>query len=171
MAEIKGKFITLTGILMSNNDNLLQKANEYLEMETGLTHLELDPEEFYDVKIWDHIMKLLKDSSKDGKEAIIDLGKRVYPTIKRTSGFPEHLKTPLDFVKFEADGFKDCHSGDDVIQRKIISEKENEIIMYAPAPGYDENLYIGVWLGILEMIGITTGNVQQLENHTYKITW
>ena len=51
------------------------------------------------------------------------------------------------------------------------STKENEIVMYAPAPGYDENLYIGVWLGILEMIGITTGNVEELGNHTYKITW
>ena len=57
------------------------------------------------------------------------------------------------------------------IKLKISGEKENEVTMYAPAPGYDENLYIGVWLGILEMIGITSGKVEELGDHTYKIIW
>jgi hypothetical protein len=74
-------------------------------------------------------------------------------------------------VRFEADGYSANHKGDDVKPRKIISEKENEIVMYAPAPGYDETLYIGVWLGILELSGITTGKVEELGDHTYKICW
>ncbi len=171
MAEIKGKFIQLTCMLMQHNPEALKKADEYLEDETGCNHLELDPEEYYDTKHWDKTMRILGEHSDNHKEAVINLGKRVYPTIKRTTGFPDHLKTPLDFVKFEADGYLDNHDGDDVIPRKIISEKDNEIVMYAPAPGYDENLYIGVWLGILEMVGITTGKVEEMGDHTYKISW
>ena len=33
--------------------------------------------------------------------------------------------------------------------------------MEAPAPGYDCRLYEGVYLGILEMIGIRSGKVTQ----------
>ncbi len=171
MAEIKGKFITLTGMLMSDKEEILAKANEYLEDETGCTHLELDPEDYYDTSLWDHFMKVYSNSYDNPKQAMIDLGKRIYPTIKRTSGFPEHLKTPLDFVKYEAEGFLENHNGDDVIPRKISNEQETEITMHAPAPGYDESLYIGVWLGILEMVGITTGEVEELGNSTYRIHW
>lgn len=171
MAEIKGKFITLTGMLMADKEDVLAKANDYLEEETGCTHLELDPEEFYDTKHWDYVMKLYSNSYGDPKQAMIDLGKRIYPTIKRTSGLPENLVTPMDYVRFEADGFLENHRGEDVIPREIKSEKENEITMYAPAPGYDENLYIGVWLGSLELAGVTNGNVEELGDSTYRIYW
>jgi hypothetical protein len=171
MAEIKGKFITLTVILMQNKPEVQAKADEFLVNETGLSHLELDPEDYYDVKLWDNTMTLYKSVFANPKQAMIDLGKRVYPTIKRTAGLPDTLKTPLDYVRFEADGYSANHKGDDVKPRKIISEKENEIVMYAPAPGYDETLYIGVWLGILELSGITTGKVEELGDHTYKICW
>jgi len=43
--------------------------------------------------------------------------------------------------------------------------------MYAPAPGYDETLYIGVWLGILEMCDIFSGKVEKTGESTYKISW
>lgn len=171
MAEVKGKFITLTGMLMADKEDVLANANEKLEDETGCTHLELDPEDFYDTKLWDMFMKLYSNSYDDPKQAMIDLGKRIYPTIKRTSGLPEELKTPLDFVRFEADGYWANHRGDDVIPRSIKDESENEITMYAPAPGYDETLYIGVWLGILEIIGINNGKVDELGNSTYRIHW
>jgi len=171
MAEIKGKFITLTGILMSGKPEILGKANAELESEIGLNHLELDPEEFYDTKYWDMFMKIYSQTFTDPVKAIIDLGKRVYPTIKRTVGLPEHLKTPLDFVKYEAEGFWANHSGEDVIPRKILNESDSHITMYSPAPGYDETLYIGVWLGILEMCEIFTGQVEKIGESTYKITW
>ncbi|PLX04564.1 MAG: hypothetical protein C0594_09060 [Marinilabiliales bacterium] len=171
MAEVKGKFITLTCMLMQNNPEVLKKADEYLEDETGCTHMELDPEEFYDTKLWDTTMTIYSEAHDDPKQAIINLGKRVYPTIKRTAGMPPHLKTPLDFVRFEAEGYLANHNGDDVIPRKIINESEKEITMYAPAPGYNEHLYIGVWLGILEMIGINTGQVDELGDSTYRIYW
>ena len=170
MAEVKGKFLTLTAMLAASSPDALKKIDAYIENETGLTHLELDPEEFYDTSIWNGIMDIYGNAHADHKKAIIDLGRRVYPTIKRTAGMPEQLVTPLDFVRFEAEGFLANHSSD-VTPRQIISENENEIVMSAPAPGYDENLYIGVWLGILEMIGITTGQVEELGNHTYRLHW
>jgi len=171
MAGVKGKFITLTGMLMSDNLELLEKANQFLENKIGLRHLELDQEEFYDTTVWNDYMHIYTEGHTNPKQAIIDLGMSVYPTIKRTAGMPPHLKTPLDYIVFEAEGFRMNHAGDDVIQRKIIEESSNHIVMYAPAPGYDENLYIGVWLGILEMIGIDTGKIDELGDHTYRISW
>jgi len=171
MAEVKGKFITLTGILMYDKPDILRQADIYLEEQIGLKHTELSPEEFYDTNIWDEYMRIYANSFTDPVQAVIDLGTRVYPTIKRTAGMPPNLKTPLDYVKFEAEGFLQNHCGDDVIPRKILYEKDNEIIMYAPAPGYNENLYIGVWLGILEMIGVNTGRVERISDHTYRIIW
>jgi hypothetical protein len=43
--------------------------------------------------------------------------------------------------------------------------------MKAVAPGYNEKLYEGVFLGILEMIGIKTGKVENLGDSVLKITW
>jgi len=171
MAEIKGKFITLTGVLMSAKPEVLSKSNEQLQNDIGLNHLELDPEDFYDTKYWQLFISNYSNTFADPKKAIIDLGKRVYPTIKRTVGLPDHLKTALDYVKYEAEGFLANHSGDDIIPRNIIEESDNHIIMYAPAPGYDETLYIGVWLGILEMCDIFSGKVEKTGESTYKISW
>ncbi len=171
MAEVKGKFITLACMLMQDVPDAQAKADELLEDETGCTHTELDPEDFYDTKLFDRVVKIYISTKPDPKEAIINLGKRIYPTQKRTVGFPDSLKTPIDFMKFEAEGFQESHTGDDIIPRKILKEADNEITMYAQAPGYDENIYIGVWLGILEMNGITTGEVENLGEHTYRIHW
>ena len=170
MAQIRGKFITLTGMLASSSKESIEKIDYYLVEQTGLTHLELDPEEFYETFIWNEVMNIYAQVYPDPKKALIDFGKRVYPTIKRTAGFPAHLKTPKDFILFEAEGFKLNHSAD-VEPRKILEASENSVTMYAPAPGYDESLYIGVWLGILEMNSIFTGTVENVGKSTYKISW
>jgi hypothetical protein len=170
MAQVKGKFITLTGMLASSSAEVTQKIDHYLEEHTGLTHLELDPEEFYEVSLWNAVMNIYASTFADPRQAIISLGKRIYPTIKLTMGLPDHLKTPKDFILFEAQGFQMNHS-QDVEPRKIIQETENSVTIYAPAPGYDASLFIGVWLGILEMIGIFSGAVKETGKNTYTITW
>lgn len=170
MAQVKGKFITLTGMLASTSPEVSRKIDQYLEEQTGLRHLELDPEEFYDTSLWNEVIKIYAHSFADPKQAIIGLGKRIYPTIKRTSGLPEHLKSPKDFMLFEAEGFRANHSPD-VEQRKVVSETENSVTIYAPAPGYEESLFVGVWLGILEMIDLFSGNVEEVAKSTYKISW
>jgi len=170
MAQVKGKFITLTGMLASSSGDIIKKIDRYLEEQTGLTHLELDPEEFYDVSLWRDVMNFYSSTSLDPKKAIINLGRRIYPSIKHTTGLPPNLKTPRDFIVFEAEGFRLNHS-QDVEQRKILDESKDSVTIYAPAPGYDESLFVGVWLGILETIGISTGKVEEVSKSTYKVSW
>lgn len=171
MAEVKGKFISLSVNLMSLYPEAQKQANEYLKEKTGKDAKGLDLEGWYDTKDYDYLMNLYASVSRTGIKALVTLGKNVYPTIKRTVGLPEHLKTPLDFIKFEADGFLMNHRGLDVLPRKFIKVAEGEVIMKAVAPGYNEKLYEGVFLGILEMIGIKTGKVENLGDSVLKITW
>ena len=169
MAQVKGKFIKMTGHLMLPAE--ISIANEYLSSKLGITHKELDDEGWYDTEIMDKFMSTCANSSLSKDNIYITIGRKVYPTIKRTVGLPPNLNTPLDFIKFEADGFKMNHQGDDVYPRKFIKATNGEVIVQAKAPGYNSKLFEGVWLGILEMCDITTGKVENTGNDTFKITW
>jgi hypothetical protein len=171
MADVKGKFITLCGVLMGYQQDALQEANHYLQEKLGKTHLELEPEDWYSTEVFDYFMNTFAKYSEVPAYSYIVLGKRIYPKIKFTTGLPEHLKTPLDFIKFEAEGFLANHRGDDVIPREFIKAEEGEVIVKAPAPGYNSKLYEGVFLGILQMCEIQTGKVVQTEKDVFKITW
>ncbi len=171
MAEVKGKFIMLACSLMGAYPEAQAQANEYLKKVTNKGRTELEEEGWYDTKIFDEVMELYAKASLSGYRAIVTLGRKVYPTIKKTAGIPENIKTPLDFIKFEAEGFLLNHKGSDVIPRKIIKAVDKEVIVQAPAPGYNEILYEGVFLGILEMCGVTTGKVENIGKSTFKITW
>jgi len=66
------------------------------------------------------------------------------------------------------------HRGADVRPRTFITTKDHLVVVRAPAPGYNQKLYEGVFLGILEMCGITTGKVVMTERaplFEYTITW
>lgn len=169
MAQVKGKFIKLAGFLMLPAE--IKIANEYLQGLLGKTHKDLDDEEWYDISIFDKFMKTCEVNSLSKDRIYVTIGKKVYPTIKRTSGMPPHLVTPLDFIKFEADGFLMNHQGIGVTPRKFIKAVDKEVIVEAKAPGYNSKLYEGVWLGILEMCDIKTGKVENTGNDVFKITW
>ena len=169
MAKVKGKFIKLTGNLMLEKERVL--ANEFLQKELGLTHRQLEDEAWYDTLIYDRFMRICVENSLSKDFMYIFIGKKVYPTIKKSVGLPEYLKTPLDFIKFEAEGFLMNHLGDDVVPRKFIKVADREVIMQAIPPGYSSKLYEGVFLGILEMCGVQTGVVENIGDHTFKITW
>ncbi len=171
MADVKGKFITLACSLMSAYPEAQSKANEYLKKLTGRGWTELEQEGWYNTEIFNEVMELYAKSSLSGIKAIVTLGRKVYPTIKKTAGIPENVKTPLDFIKYEAEGFLLNHTGNDVIPRQIMKAVDKEVVIKAPAPNYNEILYEGVYLGILEMCGITTGKVENIGNSTFKITW
>ncbi|MDC7124708.1 MAG: hypothetical protein PQJ46_04025, partial [Spirochaetales bacterium] len=68
---------------------------------------------------------------------------------------------PLDFIKFEAEGFKNEHRGSDVVPRKIIEAKEGKVLIEAMSPGYDCLLIEGVYLGILDMCNVSNKEVMQ----------
>ncbi|MBI4976585.1 MAG: hypothetical protein HZC28_03840 [Spirochaetes bacterium] len=171
MAEVKGKFITLGCHLMSAYPAAQAGANDYLKKETGTEWNGLEQEGWYNTRIFNTVMELYAKSSIAGESAIVTLGRKVYPTIKKTVGIPEHIKTPLDFIHYEAEGFLQNHRGDDVVPRKIIKDVDREVIVHAPAPGYNVRLYEGVFIGILEMCGIKSGKVENIGNSTFAITW
>lgn len=178
MAQVKGKFIQLAGYLMALYKDAQQKADDFLKSKVGKSFNELDPEGFYDAKIFDVFMKEYAKASPTNDKAIVTLGKKVYPTIQKTSGLPDALKTPLDYILFEAEGFLLNHKGADVTPRKFLKKEEKNVIIEAKAPGYDCKLYEGVFLGILEMCGVKTGKVSQVKcikngDHTceFHITW
>ncbi len=93
--------------------------------------------------------------------AIKVIGRNVYPTIQATGGLPNNIHTPLDFIKFEAQGFLQNHRGDDVKPRKFIKAVPGMVVVEAPSPGYNCQLIDGVFEGILEMCDIRDGKVSQ----------
>jgi hypothetical protein len=163
---------TITKLFLDFTQNFLHTP------KTGKTFAELDPEGWYDTSLFNLFMETYARYSVSGERAIVTLGRNVYPTIKKSAGLPPHLKTPLDFIKFEAEGFLANHRGSDVQPRKFISTKDGDVLVQAPAPGYNPKLYEGVFLGILEMSGVKTGKVVQTKARAngdatdeFHITW
>ncbi|WP_371805366.1 hypothetical protein [Candidatus Lokiarchaeum ossiferum] len=178
MAKVKGKFISLAVSLMGAYKEAQAKADEYIFKQTNLHYNKLDQEGWYDTKIFAHAMDAYAKASPTGDRAYVTLGQKVYPTIKKTSGLPPTLKTPLDYILFEAEGFKANHKGNGLKPRKFIKKDEGDVIVEAEAPDYSCKLYKGVFLGILEMAGINTGKVEQTKCTTkgdatceFHITW
>ncbi|MBN1591303.1 MAG: hypothetical protein JW888_17455 [Pirellulales bacterium] len=178
MAEVRGKFINLAGGLMSLYPEYLAVADRSLFLRIGKHWNELEPEGWYDTSLFELLMQAYAKASPTGEKALITLGRKVYPTIKKTVGLPDRLKTPLDFIKYEAEGFLANHRGPGVRPRRFIKVVDREVIVEAPAPGYSEKLYLGVFQGLLEMCGVKTGCVVQTKSREqgdstaeFRITW
>lgn len=174
MAQVKGKFITLAGTLMGLYKENQEKADQMLFESTGKHYNELDPEGWYDAKIFDTFMQEYAKGSPSGEQAIVTLGRKVYPTIEKTSGLPENIQSPLDLILFEAEGFKQNHQGPEVKPRVFVKKEDGHVIVKAPAPGYSQKLYEGVFQGILEMKGVKNGKVVMTKgapDFEYEITW
>ena len=84
----------------------------------------------------------------------------------------------MDYIIYEGEGFELNHTGDGIQPRKWIQKNDGDVIVQAPAPGYNCRLYEGVFLGILEMQGEMNGNVEQTKCMTrgdetceFHITW
>ncbi len=165
MAEVKGKFITLACDLIKTKPEARQAAIEAVMRLTGKDPYELDPEGWYDTKVFDAVFTAIEANAPGimGWASIKVIGQLVYPTIKTTVGLPPHLKTPLDFVKFEAEGFLQNHRGIDVIARRFIKAEDKDIVVAAPSPGYNCALIDGVYEGILHLCGIGDGSVRQIQ--------
>jgi hypothetical protein len=171
MAEVKGKFISLGIQLMAVYPDAHKLVNAIVKSKTGKDGNALDPDGWYDASLFDEVMTRYAQASSTKEMALVTLGRKIYPTIKKTVGLPPGLSAPLDFIKFEAEGFLANHRGPDVVPRKFIKANDHEVIVDAPAPGYNARLYEGVYLGILEMIGINTGKVERTSNTVFRITW
>ncbi len=120
MAEIKGKFVMLACSLLETKPEAKAQALANVKRLTGSEWNELDPEGWYDTKVLNSVFEAIEGTSSPilAWAAIKVIGQNVYPTIEKTVGLPKSLKTPLDFVKFEAEGFLANHRGADVIPRQ-----------------------------------------------------
>jgi hypothetical protein len=149
---------------MSQYPRQLDQADTLLIAKCGKHWNELDPEAWYDTSSWGVFMDAYAKASVTGYRALVTLGRKVYPTIKQAGGLPPALKTPLDLIKYEAVGFLADHRGADVRPRKFIKAIDCDVVVEAPAPGYNSRLYEGVLLGILEICGMTSGKVEQTKS-------
>lgn len=163
MAEIKGKFILLACSLLETKPEAKSQALANVRRLTGREWNELDPEGWYDTKVINSVFEAIEANASPilAWAAIKVIGQNVYPTIERTVGLPKTLQTPLDFVKFEAEGFMANHRGPDVTPRKIVSAEPGSVVVEAPSPGYNCSFIEGVFDGILIMCGIRNGEVTQ----------
>jgi len=180
VAEVKGKFITLACDLIKTKPQARLAAMGAVRELTGKDPYELDPEGWYSTAAFDAVFSAIEANTEGimGWASIKVIGQLVYPTIRSTVGLPPHLKTPLDFLKFEAEGFLTNHTGPDVIPRKFIKTEDKDIMIAAPSPGYNCTLIDGVYEGILHICGIADGSVKQIQcvkrgdpTCLYHITW
>jgi predicted hydrocarbon binding protein len=180
MAELKGKFIQLACNFLSSSPVTQQAAMRAVQIKAGMSHEELNPEEFYPTSILDAVFKEIDNNESEMMAQVRKkvIGQEVYSTIKFTVGIPEHIKTPLDHVKFEAEGFLLNHRGADVRPRRILKAEDHLVIIEAPAPGYDCTWIEGVFEGILRMTGHAGKVVKQTmcvkngdDTCVYEIKW
>jgi hypothetical protein len=164
MTSVKGKFITLACSLLESKQDVKEKVIKKVQEMTGKNFKDLAPESWVDTKVLQAIFKTIEENTNalNARASIKLIGSKVYPTIEKTTGLPkEKIKTPLDFVKFEAQGFLMNHHGSDVKPRKIKEAVNGKVVVEATSPGYDCVFIEGVYLGILKMCNVSNESVIQ----------
>ncbi len=161
MAQIKGKFISLTAGLMSVYGEALQKADQQLFETSGKHWNELDPEDWYEAKHYRDFIAAYVKASPTQERAMITLGKNIYPTIKKTAGFPPGLDTPIDYIEFESTGYIENLRGPEIKPRQFLKKQDGHVIVRTRMIEQDCKVLEGVYLGILGMAGVSNGDVKQ----------
>jgi len=149
----------------------LARANKYLVETVGVEHKDIEDEAWYECEVFNRFKDIAIENSISGQRLYYLIGTRVYPTIKESAGMPPHLVTPLDFIKFEAEGYLLNHLGDEIKPREIIKAIDGEVLMEASTPGYNPDFMRGVYAGILKMCGVENFNVEYVGDDKYSIKW
>jgi hypothetical protein len=163
MAQVKGKFITMACSLLEFKPTVKADALQRVKDITGKEWDQLEPEGWYDTRALGAVFEATEEHQDPlmAWAAIKVMGRRVYPTIDKTVGLPEHLKTPLDFIRWETGNFLSDHRGSDLVPRKLIQTDPGHVVVEATSPGYDCIVMEGVYEGILEICGIKDYKVTQ----------
>jgi len=163
MAKSKGKFIQMACSLLDLNPEAKNEALQAIKRLTGESCNQLTPEGWYDTSVIESIFQVAEKhyGSIMAWSTIKIMGRRVYPTIAKTVGFPKELRTPLDWVKWEGKSFLADHQGRDVVPRKFLRTDPGHVVVEAISPGYNCILVEGVYEGILEMCNIKSYRVKQ----------
>lgn len=163
MIEIKGKFITLAASLMTMYKDALESVDRQILKDTGKHWDELDSECWYDVRHYKNCMTQYAKASPSKENALITLGKLVYPKIKKTVGFPTGLKTPIDFLEFESRGYQENLRGPGIKPRKFVRKDNGYVIVQTKMIEQDCKILEGVYMGIMKIAGVTRGKIKQLK--------
>lgn len=163
MAKSKGKFIMMAYGLLELNPEAKREALESIQRLTGQDVSQLSPEGWYDTNVIGSIFQIAEKhyGSIMAWSTIKVMGRRVFPTIAKTIGFPSHLKTPLDWLKWEGHTFLNDHQGRDVVPRNFLITEPGHIVVEALSPGYSCVFVEGVYEGILDMCHIKQYKVRQ----------
>lgn len=163
MIQVKGRFITLVGTLMGLYKEALTKADQELFNEYKQHWHELNPEGWYDARHYRNFMSMYAKASPGKDNALITLGKLIYPTIKQTTGFPSHLKTPIDFLEFESQAYTENIKGQGVNPRRFIKKEPGYVIIQTKMLEQDCKALEGVYMGIMKMAGVHRGKIEQVK--------
>jgi hypothetical protein len=161
MVEVKGKFIAMTAELMGDCEDARAQADQRLFSSVGRHWNELDAEGWYDVKLWNTFLRAYEEASGLGEEAVVAVGRRVYPTLERTTGLPAWLKTPGDYIRYEAEGYLANVRGRGVAPGRIIKIEDGHAVLEAEVAEYDCALMKGILLGLLDLAGVEGAHVAQ----------
>ena len=163
MAQVKGKFITMACSLLEFKPAAKADAFQRVKSLTGREWNQLEPDGWYDTGVFEAVFQATEEhhGTLMAWAAIKVMGRRVYPTINKTVGLPKHLKTPLDLLKWEGEGFLDNHQGPDIVPRKFIKTDPGHVVVEAISPGYNCILIEGVYEGILGIYGVKDYQVTQ----------
>ena len=145
-----------------NNIGLDERDSIYYCKLLGKHWHELDPEAWVDIRLSNNFVAAYVKTSPMGEdEALIELGKRMYPMIARVTGLPAGLKTPIDYLRYETEGYLANVRGRGVTPRRIVKMEDGHVIVQAKIRAWDCRIQEGVYLGILEMVGASGGVAEQ----------
>lgn len=163
MAKSKGKFVAMAYTLLELNPEAQIEAARKIKQLTGQDLTQIIPEGWYDTSVIESVFQIVEKyyGSIMAWSTIKVMGRRIYPTIAKTVGLPTHLKTPLDWLRWEGQSFLNDHQGRDVVPRNFLKVETGHIIVEAISPGYNCILVEGVFEGILDMCNIKTYTVKQ----------
>lgn len=169
VADIKGRIILLASSLMDPSQ--VARAEAVLTQRTGLSLKDIDPDGWVNTAVFDVFLQEYARSSGRGGAAIRDIGRQVYPTLKKAGALPEVTKSALEWLLFEGEGFLQNHRGNEVRERSFLLSEPGHVVVEAVAPGYDAELYAGVYEGILEFAGVREYRVERKPGSIFDITW
>lgn len=177
MDELRGKFISVVCKLLETKPEVKAAVLDYVLKQTGKPCDQIDSEGWYPVEVFAGACRVVEEKTTPilARAALKAMGTKIYPAIKATVGLPPHLKTPSDFLRFEAEGYLVSYRGPSVHPREVIKDEPNAYSLQADMPqGVPIPLMEGVFLGILQIAGVYNGSVRVEEKNGhvyYHITW
>ncbi len=160
MVEVRGKFVMLAAEMMGSHEKERDKADDRLFRATGRHWGELDPEAWYDIRHANSFIRAYAEASPKGETVVVAIGEQMYPTIARTTGLPERLKTPMDYLRYETEGYLTNVRGRGVTPKRIVKMEDGHAIIEAKIRAWDCRIQEGVYLGILGLAGVSGGVVE-----------